>query len=70
MMLIDDRSAVNVLTWEAFRAIGGSFVEMKPIINLIISFYGGTIQLMGSIKLDIELGDLDFQEHLIMKLMQ
>ena len=32
-MLVDDGSAINVLTWKAFQAIGGSSVELKPITN-------------------------------------
>ena len=67
-MLVDDGSAVNILTWEAFRVIEGSSVEPKPITNLITSFYGGTVQLMGSMELDIELGNLDSQGHLMIKI--
>ena len=66
-MLVDDGSAVNVLTWDAFRVIGGSFVELKPITNPITSFCGGMVGLMGSIELDIELGDSDSQEHFTIK---
>ena len=56
-LLVDDGSAVNVLTWEAFRAMGGSSVELKPITNPITSFCRGTIRPMGSAELDIELGE-------------
>ena len=66
-MLVDDGSTVNVLTWEAFRAMGGSSVELKPIINPIISFYGGTLQPMGSVELNIELEDRDSYEHFTIK---
>ena len=66
-MLVDDGSAVNVLTWESFRVMGGSFVELKPITNPITSFYKGTVQPMGSVELDIELGDHDSQAYLTIK---
>ena len=56
-MLVDDGSAVNVLTWEAFRTMEGSSVELKPITNPITSFCGGTIKPMGSVELNIELGE-------------
>ena len=66
-MLVDDGSAVNVLTWEAFRSMGGSSVELKPITNPITSFCGGTVKPMGSVELNIELGERDSQEHIIVK---
>ena len=58
-MLVDDGSAVYVLTWDAFQEMGGSSVELKPITNLMTSFCGGTVRPMGSIELEIELGDSD-----------
>ena len=63
-MLIDDGSAINILTWEAFRAMGGSSVELKPITNPITSFCGGTVKLMGTVKLEMK-----SQEHLMIKSM-
>ena len=47
--------------------MGGSIVELKPTINPITSFYGETIQPMGSIELDIEFGERDSQEYTTIK---
>ena len=56
-MLVDDESVVNILTWEAFRSMGGLSVELKPITNPITSFCEGTVKPMESVELEIELGD-------------
>ena len=42
-MLIDDGSAVNVLTWEAFKQMKGSRLDLKNTSNPITSFCGRTI---------------------------
>ena len=46
-LMIDDGSAVNALSWNAYKAMGGSVTDLKIIKNLIISFCGGTTQPMG-----------------------
>ena len=66
-MLVDDGSTVNVLNWEAFRAMGGSSVELKLITNPITSFCRETVQPMGSVELDIEFRDRDSEEHISIK---
>ena len=40
-LLIDDGSAVNALSWEAYKAMGGSVTGLKPIKNPITRFCGG-----------------------------
>ena len=40
-LLIDDGSAVNALSWEAYKVMGGSVIDLKPIKNPITSFCGG-----------------------------
>ena len=66
-MLVDDGSAINVLTWEAFRAMESSSVELKSITSLITSFCRGTVQPIGSVELDIEFRIRDLKEHTIIK---
>ena len=66
-ILIDEESAVNVLTWEAFQIIGGSSIYLKSISNLITSFCKGIVKLMGSVELDIEFGNQDSKEHILLK---
>ena len=39
-LLIDDGSAVNALSWEAYKAMGGSVTNLKAIKNPITSFCG------------------------------
>ena len=56
-LLIDDGSAINALSWNAYKAMGGSITDLKTIKNPITSFYGGTTQPMGVAKLTIEFGD-------------
>ena len=47
--------------------MGGSSVEMKLITNPITSFCGGTVKLVGTVELEIELGNQNSQEHLTIK---
>ena len=42
-ILVSDGSAVNALSFEAYQTMRGSIVELKPIRNLITSFYEGTV---------------------------
>ena len=41
-LLIDDGSAVNALSWDAYKSMGGSITNLKAIKSPITSFYGGT----------------------------
>ena len=41
-LLIDDGSAVNALSWDAYKSMGGSITNLKVIKSPITSFYGGT----------------------------
>ena len=66
-MLVDDGSAVNVLTWDTFRKMEGSPGDLKNTINPTTSFYGGTIQPMGSIKLEVEFGNRNIKESVMIK---
>ena len=40
-LLIDDRSAVNALSWNVYKAMRGSITDLKAIKSPITSFYGG-----------------------------
>ena len=42
-MQVDDESIINALSWEAYRAIGGLDLDLKPVRNPITNFYGGII---------------------------
>ena len=53
-LLIDDGSVVNALSWEAYKAMGGSVTNLKAIKSPITSFYGGKTQPMRVAKLTIE----------------
>lgn len=57
--LIDDRSAVNALSWDTYKAMGGSITDLKTIKNPIISFCGGTTQPMGVADLEVEFVNRD-----------
>ena len=52
-LLIDDGSAVNALSWEAYKAMGGSVTGLKAIKNPITSFCGGTTQSIGVAELTV-----------------
>ena len=41
-LLIDDGSTVSALSWEAYKAMGGSVTNLKAIKSPIKSFCGGT----------------------------
>ena len=56
-LLIDDGSAVNALSWEAYKAMGGSITDLKAIKSPITSFCGEKTQPMGVAELTIEFGD-------------
>ena len=56
-LLIDDKSAVNALSWNVYKAMGGSVTDLKTIKNPITSFYGGTTQPMGMTELTVEFGN-------------
>ena len=56
ILLIDDGIAVNSLSWNAYKAMGGSITNLKAIKSPITSFYGGTTQPMGVAELAIEFG--------------
>ena len=66
-MLVDGESAVNVLTWDAFRKMESSPVDLKNTSNPITSFYGRTIQPMGSIELEVEFRDRKTKETVMIK---
>ena len=40
-LLIDDGSAVNALSWDAYKAMRGSVTDLKAIKSPITSFCGG-----------------------------
>ena len=61
-LLIDDESAVNALSWEAYKVIGGSVTDLKAIKNPITSFCGGTTQPMGMAELAIEFGNRETKD--------
>ena len=50
-----------------FQKMGGSLVDLKNTSNPITSFCGGTIQPMGSIELEIEFGNHNTKETMIIK---
>ena len=56
-LLIDDGSAVNALSWNTYKAMGGSIIDLKIIKNPITSFYGGITQPIGVVELVIEFGN-------------
>ena len=56
-LLIDDGSAVNALSLNAYKAMGGSITNLKAIKSPTTSFCGGTTQPMGMAELTIEFGD-------------
>lgn len=58
-LLIDDGSAVNALSWNAYKAMGGSITDLKTIKNPITSFCGGTTQPIGIVDLEVEFGNRD-----------
>ena len=53
-LLIDDRSAVNALSWNAYTSMGGSLTDLKAIKSPITSFCRGTTQPIGVAELTIE----------------
>ena len=55
--MIDDGSAVNALSLNAYKAMGGSITDLKTIKNPITSFCGGTIHLIGMAELTVKFGD-------------
>ena len=61
-MLIDDGSAVNALSWEAYKAMGGSVTNLKTIKSPITSFYRGKTQPMGVAELTIEFNDRETKD--------
>ena len=61
-LLIDDGSAVNALSWDAYKAMGGSVTDLKAIKSPIMSFCGGTTQPMGVAELTIEFGDRESRD--------
>ena len=61
-LLIDDGSAVNALSWEAYKAMGGSVTDLKAIKSPITSFCGGKTQPMGVAELTVEFGDRDTKD--------
>ena len=68
-MLIDDGSTVNALSWEAYKAMGGSVTDLKAIKSPITSFYGGITQPMGVAELTIEFGNREIRDTKIVKSM-
>ena len=61
-LLIDDGSVVNALSWEAYKAMGGSVTDLKAIKSPITSFYGGKTQPMGVAELTIEFSDRETKD--------
>ena len=61
-LLIDDGSAVNALSWEAYKAMGGSVTDLKAIKSPITSFCGGKTQPMGVAELTVEFGDRETED--------
>ena len=56
-LLVDEGSTVNTLSWNAYRTMGGSVINLRTIKNPIISFYGGITQPIGVVELVIEFGN-------------
>ena len=54
-MLLDYGSLVNAFSWHDFGVTGGSFVDLKPVHNMITSFYGGMVQLIELVGIAVEL---------------
>ena len=61
-LLIDDKSAVNALSWNAYKAMGGSITDLKAIKSLITSFCGGITQPMSVTELTIEFDDQETRD--------
>ena len=61
-LLIDDGSAVNALSWEAYTTMGGSITDLKAIKSPITSFCGEKTQPMGVAELTIEFGDRETKD--------
>ena len=61
-LLIDDGSAVNALSWEAYKAMGGSVTDLKAIKSPITSFCDGKTQPMGVAELTVEFGDRETED--------
>ena len=68
-LLIDDESAVNALSWEAYKMMGGSVTDLKAIKSPITSFCGGKTQPMGVAELTVEFGDRDTKDTKTVKLL-
>lgn len=64
---MDDDSAVNVLSWDAYKAMGGSITNLRTIKNPITSFCGGTTQPMGLVELDVEFGNRESRDTKVVK---
>ena len=54
--------AVNALSWEAYKAMGGSVTDLKTIKSPITSFCGGTTQPMDVAKLTKEFGNWESRD--------
>ena len=61
-MLIDDGSTVNALSWEVYKAMGGTVTNLKAIKSPITSFCGGKTQLMGMAELTIKFDDRETKD--------
>ena len=61
-LLIDDGSAVNTLSWEAYKAMGGTVTDLKAIKSPITRFCGGKTQPMGVAELTVEFGDRETKD--------
>ena len=66
-MLLDYGSLVNALSWHDFRAMEGSFVDLKPVHNTITSFYGGMVQLIELVGIAIELKNWETRDIISIK---
>ena len=59
-MLVDDGSAVNLLTFEVYVALGLSPNKLRPVYTPIIGLGGKQVPIEGAVDLKVEFGD---EEH-------
>ena len=62
-LLIDNGSAVNALSWDVYKAMGGSITNLKAIT----SFSGGITQPMGVAELTIEFDNRETKDTKVVK---
>ena len=56
-LLVDSRSAVNVIYWDAYQKIGLRRADLTPMTSSSFGFPGVSVIPKGTIKLAITLGE-------------